>query len=242
VEIKVQLVKIRPGASTAYPFNVQYRIGRIAKYLDCGEWLDYGCAGGGYTNALLQSGAATVTGVDVAADRIEAARKAHPHIRFSVIDNEQVPFPNGSFDGVFMNEVFEHVTDEDRTLEEVYRVLRPGGHFIVISPNRGFPFEGHIVRIGRWSSRRPTPIIPWLPKKLTDRWVVARNYWPKELRKKISSKGFSIVDSGFIMPVFEGFPWVPAAFAESFRRHITTIDRVPGVRRFGVSNLIVARR
>jgi ubiquinone/menaquinone biosynthesis C-methylase UbiE len=235
-------MEIRPGASTAYPFNVRYRIGRIAKYLDCGEWLDYGCAGGGYTNALLQSGAATVTGVDVAVDRIEAARKTHPHIRFGVIDNDQVPFPDGSFDGVFMNEVFEHVTDEDSTLEEVYRVLRPGGHFIVISPNRGFPFEGHVVRIGRWSSRRPTPIIPWLPKALTDRWVVARNYWPKELRRKISSKGFSIVDSGFIMPVFEGFPWVPAALAESFRRHITTIDRVPGLCRFGVSNLIVARR
>ena len=115
------------GASTAYSFNVQYRIGRIAKYLHCGEWLDYGCADGGYTNALLRSGAAAVTGVDVAPDRIEAARKAHPDIPFSLVENEQLPFSDGSFDGVFMNEGIEHVTDEDRTLEEVYRVLRRGG-------------------------------------------------------------------------------------------------------------------
>jgi ubiquinone/menaquinone biosynthesis C-methylase UbiE len=180
--------------------------------------------------------------VDVAPDRIEAARKAHPDIPFSVVENEQLPFLDGSFDGVFMNEVFEHVTDEDRTLEEVYRVLRPGGHFIVISPNRGFPFEGHRVQIGRWASHQPTPIIPWLPKTLTDRWVAARNYWPKELRRKVRSKGFLIVESGFIMPVFEAFPWAPATLAESFRRHITSIDRLPGIRRFGVSNLIVARR
>jgi ubiquinone/menaquinone biosynthesis C-methylase UbiE len=235
-------IKIEPGSSTAYPFNVQYRLGRVAKYIDGGDWLDYGCADGGYTDALLSFGAVTASGIDVAADRVEEARRAHPGINFHVGSDEQLPFSDDSFDGVFMNEVFEHVADEQRTLDEIHRILKPGGRLIVISPNRGFPFEGHTVHIRNWTSKVPTPIVPWLPKSLTDRWVTARNYWPKQMRRLISSNGFVIIECGFIMPVFEGYPWVPAAAAERFRRHIARIDHFPGIRRLGVSNLVVAQR
>jgi SAM-dependent methyltransferase len=241
------LVKIEAGCSTAFPFNVQYRLGRIAQYVNGGDWLDYGCADGGYTQALLDSGARTATGIDVDADRVEAARKAHPDIPFYVRQNEGLPhtdnpYADHLFDGVFMNEVFEHVADEQETLREVHRLLKPGGLLIIISPNRGFPFEGHTIHIGNWSSKAPTPLIPWLPKMLTDRWVTARNYWHNELCGIIYSGGFMIVQSGFIMPVFEGYPWVPAASAEWFRRHVNRIDHLPLIRRVGVSNLVVARR
>ena len=236
-------MKIEPGDSTAHPFNVRYRIGRIANYIDGGDWLDYGCADGGYTHALLESGAKRAVGIDVDANRIEAARKAFPDLSFYARPpGKQLPFPDHSFDGVFMNEVFEHVADERETLAEVHQLLRPGGLLIIISPNRGFPFEGHTVHIGRWSSKAPTPLVPWLPKILSDRWVTARNYWHRELCGIVSSSAFAIVESGFIMPVFEGYPWLPAATAEWFRRHITRIDDLPLVRRIGVSNLVVARR
>lgn len=217
-------------------------MGRIAQYIDGGDWLDYGCADGGYTHALLDSGAKTAAGIDVEADRVEAARKAHPDIPFHVRQDHEVPFTNNSFDGIFMNEVFEHVADEQGTLEEIHRLLKPGGLLIIISPNRGFPFEGHGVHIGSWSSKAPMPLIPWLPKILTNRWVTARNYWHHELCGIVSSGGFVIVESGFIMPVFEGYPWVPTTTAEWFRRHVNRIDRLPLIRRVGVSNLVVARR
>jgi ubiquinone/menaquinone biosynthesis C-methylase UbiE len=233
---------IEPGSSTAFPFNVKYRIGRVAEYINGGDWLDYGCADGGYTRALLSIGATTASGIDVVADRIEAARKAHPGITFHMGEGERLPFDSSSFDGVFMNEVFEHVSDEARTLREIHRVLRPGGHLILISPNRFFPFEGHTVHIGRWTSSVPTPLIPWLPKVLTDRWVTARNYWPKQLRRQICSNGFAVIEHEFIMPVFEGYPWVPELVAAKFRRHLAWIDRFPGIRSFGVSNLVIARR
>lgn len=235
-------VKIEPGSPTAFPFNVQYRVRRIAQYIDGGDWLDYGCADGGYTHALLDSGAKTATGIDIDVNRVEAAQEAHPDIRFYVRQSHELPFTDNSFDGVFMNEVLEHVVDEQETLDEIHRMLRPGGILIVISPNRGFFFEGHTVHIGKWSSKAPTPLIPWLPKKLTDRWVTARNYWHDELCRIISSSGFVIIESGFIMPVFEGYPWMPTAIAEWFRQHITRIDSLPLIRRLGVSNLVIARR
>jgi SAM-dependent methyltransferase len=235
-------MEIKPGRSTADAFNVQYRVGRVAKYIDGGDWLDYGCAEGGYTRALLHAGADQVSGTDIIPDRIDIARKAHPDLRFRVITDDTLPFPDGSFDGVFANEVLEHVTDEQQTLKELYRILRPRGCLIVICPNRGFPFEGHEIQIGNWTSQAPTPIIPWLPKALTDRWVSARNYWPGELRRTIASGGFSIVDTGFIMPVFAFYRWIPSVVVKGFRRHITQIDSFPYIRRVAVSSLVVARK
>jgi len=235
-------MKIKPGSSTADTFNVQYRVGRVAKYIEGGDWLDYGCAEGGYTRALLRAGAAKASGIDVLPDRIGMARKAHPDLNFYVCTDGTLPFPNSSFDGIFVNEVLEHVADEGRTLKDLYRVLRPRGFLVVISPNRGFPFEGHRIHIGNWTSKAPTPIIPWLPKALTDRWVSARNYWPGELRRMIVSCGFLVVHTGFIMPVFRIYPWMPNVVAKGFRRHITQIDSFPCIRRFGVSTIVVARR
>ena len=236
-------MRLEPGSATSSPFNVRYRIDRVARYVNGGDWLDFGSAEGGYAAALLRAGATRVVGVDVDPARIETAKREHPEVTFQVVsDATGLPFDDCSFDGVFMNEVFEHVADEGQTLRELHRVLRPGGHLVLISPNRQFPFEGHAVHIGGWTSKRPTPLIPWLPRALTDRWVTARNYWPGELRHKIECSGFLIVESGYVMPVFERYRWLPDEMAERFRRHITSIDRLPLVRRLGVSNLTVARR
>ena len=52
-------MEIEPGSSTASPFNAEYRLGRISKYVKGGDWLDYGCADGGYTAGLLAIPAGT---------------------------------------------------------------------------------------------------------------------------------------------------------------------------------------
>jgi SAM-dependent methyltransferase len=234
-------MKIEPGSSTASPFNTEYRLARISKYVKGGDWLDYGCADGGYTAGLLALGAESVTGIDTEADRIAEARERHPEITFYSYDDGHV-FPDNSFDGVFMNEVFEHVNDEAETLREVYRMLRPGGVLVLISPNRGFPFEGHTMHIGTWTTRRPTPIVPWLPRSLTNSWVTARNFWPSEIRDQMVDHGFGIIETGFVMPVFEEYSWMPARLTEAFRSRITKIDHLPGISRLGVSNLVVGRK
>lgn len=50
------------------------------------------------------------------------------------MDLHDIPFPNDSFDVVFCNHVLEHVKNDIRCMQEMYRVLKPGGWAIMQSP------------------------------------------------------------------------------------------------------------
>jgi SAM-dependent methyltransferase len=234
--------QILPGRSTAVPLNVEYRIDRISDLLH-GRWLDLGCADGGYAAEILRRGAAEVVGVDADAPRVDQARARQlSSASFMQAVGESLPFPADYFDGVFMNEVFEHVADESKTLSEVRRVLVPSGRLVLISPNRWFPFEGHGMRTSRFKTGQPVPLLPWLPKSVASKYMVARNYWPGELVGHVRAAGFSIERSDFIWPVLEVYPWLPRYFRDGYQARIRTFDRMPGIRRFGVSTLVVGRK
>jgi SAM-dependent methyltransferase len=223
------------GESTATPLNVGYRIDRISRHLS-GHWLDFGCADGRYDEEMLARGLDAVSGVDVEEQRIaEAKRRALPNADYTVFDGHTLPFEDASFDGAFMNEVFEHVADEGRALSEVHRVL---SCLVLISPNRWFLVEGHNVTIGS-QTICPAPLIPWLPERVTHNWTAARNYWPRQLVRHVRGAGFAVKDTSFIWPVLETYPWLPPKGVAWYQRHFRTWDHIPGLRRFGVSTMVV---
>lgn len=101
--------------------------------------LDLGCAGGFMAEALDSRGA-QVTGIDPAADAIEAAR-AHAQqtdkdIRYDVGVGEDLPYDNARFDAVVCVDVLEHVQDVQKVAHEVARVLKPGGVLCFDTINR----------------------------------------------------------------------------------------------------------
>jgi 2-polyprenyl-3-methyl-5-hydroxy-6-metoxy-1,4-benzoquinol methylase len=51
------------------------------------------------------------------------------------IETESFPFEDNSFDVVFSKSVLEHVANADNFLQEVYRVVRPGGRAILMTPD-----------------------------------------------------------------------------------------------------------
>ena len=227
------------GSTTATETNVAYRIGLI-RHLLSGRWLDFGCADGGYDEALLASGATSVVGIDVEPERVEAASaRGLSGASYLCFDGGRIPLADASVDGAFVNEVLEHVADEGAALDELRRVLRPEGVLVVISPNRWFPFEGHGITLGRFHSG-PAPLVPWLPSALTRPVLNARNYWPHELAFLVRDHGFTVEEMGFVWPVFESYRWLPRAVIAAYRARLQRIDDLPVLRRLGVSTLIVA--
>ena len=62
---------------------------------------------------------------------------------------EDLPFNDNSFDNVFCSFVWRNVTDTSKALEEVYRVLKPGGKFILLDMTRPKnPFLKMLHKIG----------------------------------------------------------------------------------------------
>jgi len=63
---------------------------------------------------------------------------------------EETAFPGGRFDAVHMSHIIEHVPDPAGTLSEVYRVLKPAGHLMIVTPNVE-SFQAHVFG-SRWRS------------------------------------------------------------------------------------------
>ena len=99
--------------------------------------LDAGC-GAGYGSAELAKVAASVLGVDVAAEAVDFAREHYrlPHLRFERASCTALPHPDGCFDLVVAFEVIEHLHGWREFLLEVRRVLASSGQFIVSTPNK----------------------------------------------------------------------------------------------------------
>ena len=210
-----------------------------------GDWLDLGCADGYYAVGLAERGASSVVGVEVDPDLVRRADGLpHPaNVRFTLAGEGRLPFEEASFDGVLLNEVLEHVADERAVFSEIVRVLRPGGTLALFSPNRFFLFEGHGAR---WSETRalwsrPVPLMPWLPRRLTDRVATARNYWPWELERLVTDAGLSIKHREWSLAQFEQYPWLPARAGAWYRRNLARIQRSPAARFLAVSTFILAQ-
>jgi SAM-dependent methyltransferase len=93
--------------------------------------LDAGCGSGRIFRYELQAGC-RVVGVDIGLEL-----RDNPNVDERVRgDVHRLPFAGASFDAVLASHVMEHLPQPERALAEVARVLRPGGRFLLLTPNR----------------------------------------------------------------------------------------------------------
>jgi SAM-dependent methyltransferase len=104
--------------------------------------LDLGC-GEGYGSNLLAEVSENVTGVDLSPEAIEHARTRYPraNLSFLVGDCRRTRLPEHQFDLVVSFEMIEHIAEHEELLREVQRLLKPGGVFLVSSPDKEFYSE-----------------------------------------------------------------------------------------------------
>lgn len=104
------------------------------------RWLlDVGC-GSGYTAKLLKERAPglVVHGVDISGVALQRARAHVDQVWQVDLDKSELPVPSGRYDTVACVEVLEHLYDPDHALQEIARVLVPGGHAVLTVPNLAY--------------------------------------------------------------------------------------------------------
>src|SRR3989442_15462321 len=91
--------------------------------------LEVGCGTGSDLLQFAKHGA-IATGVDITPAHLELARQRVGHLATIVEgDGRHLPFPDASFDYVYSHGVLHHSDEPRKMVEEIYRVLRPGGRF-----------------------------------------------------------------------------------------------------------------
>jgi ubiquinone/menaquinone biosynthesis C-methylase UbiE len=85
--------------------------------------LDVGTGTGVFAEAFVAAGL-TVTGIDTNADLLAVARDFAPTAQFTEAPAEQIPFPDGSFDLVFLGHVLHEADDPLVALQEARRMMR----------------------------------------------------------------------------------------------------------------------
>jgi 2-polyprenyl-3-methyl-5-hydroxy-6-metoxy-1,4-benzoquinol methylase len=98
--------------------------------------LDAGCGTGYGSHILAEAGAKSVIGVDLDRRNIAFARKryAAPNLAFAVADIEKLEFGADSFDLVVASNSVEHLHRPRAFLDELRRLLRPGGKALIAVP------------------------------------------------------------------------------------------------------------
>lgn len=230
------------GIPTEYGFSLaRQRFDLTMPHIppDAQSLLDVGC-GNGANTALFAQALPRVAGVDVEPERLSVAREfARTHgmdnVEYVISDGLNIPYPDDSFDYVTNFDVLEHVEDEQKTLSEIARVLRPGGKLAISVPNKWYLMEIHGFQFK--PERIPwnrVPLLSWLPTPVHERYAHARIYTKRRIFSTLRQAGFTVLEHEYSMPPFDrvGTPWLRRSLAALFTMLAHTPLRVIGLRHF----------
>lgn len=103
--------------------------------------LDYGC-GSGYGTKMLSENAESVIGVDISKEAIDFAQNNYssPNLEFKTIPE----ISDEKFDVITSFQVIEHVPNDNKYVEDLKKLLNPGGHLLISTPDKTNRLFNHI--------------------------------------------------------------------------------------------------
>jgi 2-polyprenyl-3-methyl-5-hydroxy-6-metoxy-1,4-benzoquinol methylase len=140
-----------------------------------GPLLDVGCGGGLFLGMMRERGF-RVAGLDFSRDAAGVAWRYHqaPAV---VADLERAPFRSGSFGGITMSHVLEHLADPKAYIEAARDLLQPDGRLVIFVPNAASLQRALLGR--RWNGFD-------VPRHLV-------NYRARDVQRLLESCGFEVV-------------------------------------------------
>ena len=107
--------------------------------------------GGGASYVKRYLGAKTVTAIDLSPNQIEFCRRVHkvPGLRFLQGAAEDIPLPDQCVDAIVNIEASCLYQDTARFFSEVFRLLRPGGHFVYADIHLTKDVDNLLAKLGR---------------------------------------------------------------------------------------------
>ncbi len=226
--------------SYVWRFGQDRRLNLVRQHvaLENARILDVGCGIGTYVRKFRQF-SGDVHGVDVDPERVARASEDLPNIQ--VAPAEHLPYPDRSFDFVFLHEVIEHVTDDRQAVAEAVRVTDRGGHVVVFAPNRLYPFETHGIYLGKRYIFRLVPFVNYLPDQLRRHFCPhVRAYTAGAIRRLFADLPVTIVEHSCVYPGFDNVVARRPALGRALRSVCYTLERTP-FHAFGLSHFVVAR-
>lgn len=107
----------------------------FAKDLISGRVLDIACGEGYGSEILKKSSAAEIIGADIDDNVIQRAQIKYPEVTFVTANATHTGFPDEYFDTVVSFQTWHHLSEYDKFIPEMARILKPQGIFIVSVPN-----------------------------------------------------------------------------------------------------------
>lgn len=160
----------------------------IIKYLDFeknSNVIEVGCGTGPYITYLSKLNKhPLIVASDISPKILLEARKRVENegnkevVCFVACDMESLPFKNGSFDNILATQVIEHLFNDEKGLEELYRILKRDGVLIISTDNRN-NYVSRIIEL-------PVELFKSIFKLRRTFWEYPhRDYLPKDFKSKV---------------------------------------------------------
>ncbi|MEW6287712.1 MAG: class I SAM-dependent methyltransferase [Chloroflexota bacterium] len=204
-----------------------------------GTILENGCGVGMYVERLSPFGG-TVIGLEYDFERAAEAHIRSPHILNAA--GEALPLPASTFDLILSHEVIEHVQNDRLAVQEMVRVLKPGGRAVIFCPNRGYPFETHgIYWKGQYRFGNKL-FVNYLPRSLRDQLAPhVRVYSKNDLQKLFEGLPVKFIERTVIFGAYDNLIARFGALGKLLRAALQFLERTP-LKVFGLSHFWVVEK
>jgi SAM-dependent methyltransferase len=199
------------------------RVALIRRYCPPGPALDLGCGTGRLAERLADAGYAVIA-LDPSRGMLRQLRGRHPSFPGVVATGEALPFADGTFALTYCVAVMHHVAEPPavrRTLLEMARVTRPGGHVLI------------------WDHNPRNPYWPLLMRRVPQDTGAERLIPEAEILAGLLAGGAHPILSAQLGLVPDFVPPPVLGLAAAVER---VVEAIPGVRRLCAHNVVLAAK